>query len=111
MKYLEASEEERDYTEAVSAFRDDGKGGFSGSCVYCNHCLPCPSAVDIAAVNKYLDIAKLDENNIPPSIAQHYRSLKAHGSDCVECGSCEKRCPFSVEVIENMKKAAVLFGK
>ena len=108
--YLGASTEERDYSRAVSAFRDDGKGGFKGSCVYCNHCLPCPSSIDIGAVNKYLDIARLDETRIPPSISQHYRSLKAHGSDCVECGSCEKRCPFSVPVIKNMKKAAALLG-
>ena len=109
--YLHLSEEERDYSEAISAFREDGKGGFAGSCVYCNHCLPCPSAIDIASVHKYLDIAKLDAAHIPPSIAQHYRSLDAHASDCVECGSCEKRCPFGVPVIENMRKAAELFGE
>ncbi|MDL2210454.1 4Fe-4S dicluster domain-containing protein, partial [Desulfovibrio sp. OttesenSCG-928-O18] len=86
------------------------KGGFKGSCVYCNHCLPCPSNIDIAAVNKYLDIAMLDEAAIPPSIAGHYRSLKAHGSDCVACGSCESRCPFGVKVIDGMEKAAALFG-
>ena len=111
VKYLEVGDAERDYTRAVSAFRDDGKGGFKGSCVYCNHCLPCPSAIDIGSVNKYLDIALLDENALPPSIAQHYRSLKAHGSDCVECGSCEARCPFSVPVIERMKRAAAVFGE
>jgi NAD-dependent dihydropyrimidine dehydrogenase PreA subunit len=61
-------------------------------------------------VNKYLDIAALDEKNIPPSIAQHYKALNAHGSDCIACGSCEKRCPFGVPVIKNMKQAAGLFG-
>ena len=111
LKYLDMSDAERDYTDAVSTFQDDGKGGFKGNCVYCNHCLPCPSAIDIGTVNKYLDIARLDETAIPPSIAQHYRSLKAHGSNCIECGSCEKRCPFSVAVIDNMKKAAALFGE
>ena len=30
---------------------------------------------------------------------------------CVACGACEKRCPFSVSIIENMKQAAELFGK
>ena len=111
VKYLEASDAERDYSEAVSSFRGDGKGGFKGSCVYCNHCLPCPSNIDVAAVNKYLDIALLDEANIPPSVVQHYRSLEARGSDCVECGSCELRCPFSVQVVRNMRKAAELFGE
>ncbi len=108
--YTRLNDAERDYSEAISAFREDGKGGFTGSCVYCNHCLPCPSEIDIASVNKYLDIAKLDEAHIPPSIAQHYRSLSAHASACVECGNCENRCPFAVPVIENMRNAADLFG-
>ena len=75
--------------------------------------LPAVSAragIDIAAVNKYLDIAKLEESTIPPSIAQHYRALEHTASQCIGCGSCEKRCPFGVPVIENMKLAARLFG-
>lgn len=106
VKYLELSAEERDYAKAIGSF----KNNFKGSCVYCNHCLPCPVNIDIAAVHKYLDIAKLDENSIPPSIKQHYQSLISRGGDCISCGSCEKRCPFSVKIIENMKKAVELFG-
>lgn len=108
--YTTTSDAERDYSEAISAFRSDGAGGFAGSCVYCNHCLPCPSTIDVASVNKYLDIAKLDEAHIPPSIVQHYKALASHGSDCIECGSCEERCPFGVPVMENMKHAAKVFG-
>jgi predicted aldo/keto reductase-like oxidoreductase len=62
-------------------------------------------------VNKYLDIAKLDEKAIPPSIKQHYNSMEHHGSECISCGSCESRCPFSVPIIKNMEKAASVFGK
>jgi predicted aldo/keto reductase-like oxidoreductase len=104
VKYLGLSDAERDYTEVVGSFQ-----GFAGNCVYCSHCQPCPQDIDIAAVNKYLDIAKLNEA-VPPSIAQHYRSLTAHGSDCISCGSCEERCPFNVPIIENMQKAAGFFG-
>ena len=107
VKYLEMTDGERDYAGIVDGLHNS----FDGHCVYCNHCLPCPSEIDIAAVTKYLDIAKLDENNIPPSIIQHYNALKAHGADCIQCGSCEKRCPFSVPVIKNMEKAAKLFGR
>jgi len=60
-------------------------------------------------VNKYLDIALLDEINIPPPIMSHYRALERHGSDCIACGSCEERCPFSVSIVQNMNKAATLF--
>jgi predicted aldo/keto reductase-like oxidoreductase len=103
--YLSAKQEERDYSAVIQEYQ----GTMKGSCVYCNHCLPCPSEINIAGVNKYLDIALLDEANIPPSIMSHYRALERSGSDCIACGSCEERCPFSVPVIQNMKKAAALF--
>ena len=106
VSYLDASEEERDYSAVIQEYQ----GSMKGSCVYCNHCLPCPSEINIASVNKYLDIAVLDENNIPPSIASHYRELEHRALECIACGSCEERCPFSVPVIQNMKKAAALFG-
>jgi predicted aldo/keto reductase-like oxidoreductase len=107
--YLDLSEEERDYSQAISLFKGNGKGGFAGACVYCNHCLPCPAGINIASVNKYLDIARLDENDIPAAIALYYRELEAHGSDCIACGNCEKRCPFGVKVMDNMREAARLF--
>ncbi|MBS1369402.1 MAG: hypothetical protein HPZ91_05535 [Lentisphaeria bacterium] len=104
--YLELSDRDRDYAPIIGSRRND----FKGHCVYCSHCQPCPAGIDIAAVNKYLDIARLDEANIPPSIAQHYRALPHGASECVGCGSCEERCPFAVPVIGNMKQAAKLFG-
>lgn len=107
--YLDATDEERDYSEAIRHFKEGGKNGFAGACVYCNHCRPCPADIDIAAVNKYLDIAKLDPTHIPPSITQHYRALGAHAEDCIACGSCEAKCPFGVPVIQNMQDAARLF--
>ncbi|MDR0602471.1 MAG: aldo/keto reductase [Treponema sp.] len=106
LSYLDMSEEEKDYSGIIGTYQ----GGFKGNCMYCNHCLPCPVSIDVAAVTKYLDIAALHKDAVPPSAAQHYLALEKHGSDCVSCGSCEKRCPFSVPVIKNMKKAAALFG-
>ncbi|WP_409200573.1 aldo/keto reductase [Methanobrevibacter sp. DSM 116169] len=106
IKYLKATSEEKEYINIISNYSE----GFKGKCVYCSHCEPCSSGIDIAMVNKYLDIAILDTDNIPPSIIQHYRSLENNGADCTECGSCEKKCPFSVPIIENMKKAEQLLG-
>ncbi|CAK7069897.1 MAG: hypothetical protein DELT_01817 [Desulfovibrio sp.] len=106
VQYLTLSDEEKDYAPAISSIKRD----FTGSCVYCNHCLPCPSEINIASVHKFLDIAVLDEAAVPPSIRQHYRELGSHGSDCVACGSCEERCPFGVPIIKNMARAANIFG-
>ena len=107
VRYLETSEEERDYAPILGTLRND----FRGNCVYCSHCQPCPVEIDIAAVNKYLDIARLDEKNVPPSIRSHYAGLAHGGGECIACGSCEKRCPFGVPVIENMAAAARIFGE
>ena len=106
MGYLTASDAEKDYAEILSGPRDD----FKGNCVYCGHCAPCPVEIDIAAVTKYLDIARLDKSAVPPSVRSHYRALAHGGSECVACGSCEERCPFGVPVIENMREAAEIFG-
>ena len=106
MRYFAADDSERDYTDIVSSVRND----FKGSCVYCSHCQPCPAGIDVAAVNKYLDIARLDPNNVPLSVRAHYLSLDSSGSDCTNCGHCEDRCPFSVPVMKNMADASALLG-
>jgi predicted aldo/keto reductase-like oxidoreductase len=103
--YLDASDEEKDYTPFINDVQND----FKGHCVYCSHCLPCPAGIDIATVNKYLDIAKLDEQNVPPSIRAHYAALAHGGADCISCGHCESRCPFDVPIIENMMRAKRVF--
>jgi predicted aldo/keto reductase-like oxidoreductase len=101
IRYLDMSDEERDYAGALGSLRND----FWGNCVYCGHCQPCPVDIDIATVNKYLDIARLDPNNVPAMTRSHYRGLKASGKECIACGSCEERCPFGVPVIKNMAEA------
>lgn len=104
--YCQSSEEERDY----SAIADAPSFQLQGQCMYCNHCQPCPSGIDVAAVTKYLDVARQHGGRIPGATAEHYKALEAHASDCIECGSCLKRCPFGVDVMANMQEARAVFG-
>jgi len=106
LKYLDLDDAERDYADILSSGRND----FKGSCVYCSHCQPCPAEIDIASVNRYLDIARLDTGNIPPSVRSHYSDLTHSGSDCTSCGFCESRCPFEVPVMKNMAEAVRILG-
>ncbi len=106
VEYIGMSDEQKDFSE-IAAFQ---KGDVTGKCMYCNHCLPCPAGIDVAAVTKMLDIARLDEANVPDSVRSHYKSLTPNASDCIECGSCEGNCPFAVGVIENMRHAVKIFG-
>ncbi|MBR6766941.1 MAG: aldo/keto reductase [Clostridia bacterium] len=106
-KYWELTEEERDPSPILGSLEMFSK---DAGCMYCNHCLPCPAKIDIAAVNKYLDLVELDKRPAD-SVKQHYLSLDKTGADCLKCGACEKRCPFSVKVIERMQRACETFGK
>ncbi len=77
--------------------------------MYCGHCAPCAAGIDIADVTKFLNLA-LAQKEVPETVREHYKSLEAHASQCVQCGACELRCPFGVSVRENMKKAETVFG-
>ena len=102
--YLTATDTEKDYAPVIATARND----FRGNCVYCSNCQPCPAGIDIAAVHKYLDIARLDKTNIPPSIRSHYQSLNSQ--PCTACGFCETRCPFGVTISANIKEAERVLG-
>jgi len=106
VRYFEADDSERNYAGILGSMRND----FSGSCVYCGHCQPCLAEIDITSVNKCLDIACLDINNISSAVKARYLSLAHNGSECIGCGSCENRCPFGVPVIKNMAEATRLLG-
>ena len=104
--YEEASEAERDYAAAFAALP---KISWVGHCMYCGHCAPCPVGIDVASVTKFLNLARA-QGEVPETVREHYAVLPHHGGECIACGSCEKRCPFGVPVVENMRRAAEVFG-
>jgi predicted aldo/keto reductase-like oxidoreductase len=106
LAYETASDEEKDYAATFASFP---KISWKGYCMYCGHCAPCSVGIDVADVTKFLNLTKA-QKMVPETVAQHYSVLKAHGGDCIGCGSCEKRCPFEVPIRENMKAAKAVFG-
>ncbi len=92
--YYDQPEEALDYS-VIGTFAPPEAGG---KCVYCNHCKPCPMGIDVGLVNKYYDLARAGD----AMAAEHYRTLEKNASDCVGCGHCDSRCPFSVKQSERM---------
>lgn len=105
LKYYNASKDEKDYTVIAKST----KYAMSGKCMYCNHYLSCPENIYIATVNKFLDLATIGEN-VPDTIREHYKSLNKNASDCIQCGACEKNCPFDVDIRKRMRKAIEVFA-
>ena len=101
LRYLEAGAEEKGYASLLA----DVQQGLEGTCLYCNHCLPCPSEIDIGLIMRTLpDVGEVDRE-----MQADYDSLPVKASACSECGQCEERCPFGVEIIAGMRRAVELF--
>lgn len=100
--FFNAAPEEKDYS-MVGFF---SPADAVGKCVYCNHCKPCPVGIDIGLVNKYYDLARVGD----AMAAEHYRGLTLHADDCVQCGHCNKRCPFRVDQMARMREIARYFA-
>ncbi len=103
LHFLDASAEERDYS-VIATFTADK---ITGTCVYCNHCQPCPAGIDIGLVNKYYDLALAGDT----IAANHYDKLAVKASACLQCGHCDSRCPFEVKQSRRMLEIADTFGK
>jgi len=101
--FLDAPAEERDYS-VIGTFTPKD---VTGTCVYCNHCQPCPAGLNVGLINKYYDLSVIGDT----LAADHYRKLEKKASDCILCGHCDRRCPFHVEQTERMKEIAGYFGE
>lgn len=105
--YEDAPAGEKDYAAALAGFP---KISWEGHCMYCGHCAPCPVGIDVAAVTKFLNLAKA-QGEVPETVREHYGVLAHTGGECVKCHACEGRCPFGVPAVENMAEAARVFGR
>ena len=106
LRWCDATPEEKDYTAVLSGL---DRFSWAGHCMYCGHCAPCTAKIDIASVNKFYNLTEA-QGEIPETVREHYKALEYHASECVECGACERRCPFGVEIIKGMRLACARFG-
>jgi hypothetical protein len=99
LRYFEATASEKDFSDALGRFGEQRRG----QCVYCYHCQPCPSGLDVPGVMRLLAAA---QRGATPGLRRDYAALPVRASECTECGICEQRCPFDVEVTAKMREAA-----
>ena len=103
LEFSKSTRDENDYS-AIGQFTPESA---RGNCVYCNHCQPCPAGIDIGIVNKYYDLSLAGDK----MAHDHYSKLAVKADACLECGHCEKRCPFGVKQQTKMKTIAEYFNK
>lgn len=106
LAYEDASPDELDYASVLAGAPAHA---YYGQCTYCGHCQPCVVGIDIATVNKFADLAKM-QDEVPDSVRAHYADLPKTAADCIGCASCEPNCPFGVPIASRMAETAELFA-
>ena len=102
LSYYSASEEEKDYSGLLKSFEEYK----SGECVYCNHCLPCPSGIDIGPMIRLYEMKDYVGSD---QLRKEYSSFENPAGSCSECGMCIERCPFDVDVITKLREIKEYF--
>jgi len=100
LAYVDAGEAERDFRPVMDNFKER----VQGACQYCGHCLPCSADIPIPDV-----IWALRAHQRGSSYGEHFYQ-QWHGKvQCTECGECLDRCPFGVDIIDEIKEAVRVF--
>jgi hypothetical protein len=102
LAWLDAGEQEKDFLAVLPDFAEYR----TGQCVFCNHCLPCPSEIDIGLTLRLLQKA---QRELTSEVRASYDEMASKASDCIQCGDCIGRCPFGVDVISRMQQADRMF--
>jgi predicted aldo/keto reductase-like oxidoreductase len=75
----------------------------NGFCRMCNYCQPCPQKIMISAI-MYTEVAlkRFDPKRI---FEGDWDKFMDKIPECVDCGECEKRCPYELPIRERIRAA------
>ena len=78
-------------------------------CRRCNYCAPCTVGINIP--NMFIFHGYLSRYGLGGWAKERYDAMPATAGDCVDCGACEGRCPYSLPIRGMLKRVAEDFGK
>ena len=77
-------------------------------CRRCNYCAPCPNGISIP--NCFLMANYARKYGLADWAKARYDAMQYHAGSCVQCGACERRCPYNLPIRDMLTKVADLFG-
>lgn len=77
-------------------------------CRRCNYCAPCTAGISI--YTQFLLEGYYTRYNLKEWATARYTAQEKNASDCIDCGACEKRCPYNLPIRDMMKKVAAVFA-
>ena len=78
-------------------------------CRRCNYCQPCAAGINISGA--FLFDGYLQRYGLGEWAKSRYATMDKKASDCIGCGACEARCPYSLPIRDMLKKVAEHFGE
>jgi uncharacterized protein len=78
-------------------------------CRRCGYCAPCSQGIDIPSV--FLFQGYKERYNLAQWAEERYSAMKYKAKDCIECGACEKRCPYNLPIRNMLKKVGQIFNE
>ncbi len=95
--------EEEKYIESLRKKLDNN------FCRRCGYCAPCTKGIDIP--NCFVFYGYHERYDLQEWAINRYNLLKAHASDCINCGKCVSKCPYGIDIPYELVKVAKVFGK
>lgn len=77
-------------------------------CRRCGYCAPCPNGIDIPT--NFLLANYLRRYGLADWARERYQALRYHAGSCVQCGACERRCPYGLPIRDMLGGVAKDFG-
>lgn len=74
-------------------------------CRRCAYCLPCAVGIDIPQV--FIFKIQYERYGLKAAIPNRYTNLAVKPSACIDCGLCEKRCPYDIPIRARLKEMCV----
>ncbi len=78
-------------------------------CRRCDYCQPCTKNIPISVI--FTAKAYYERYNLKDWALGKYKACKANITDCIDCGKCEKRCPYNLPIRQMLRKTHELLAR
>ncbi len=90
-------------TDELRAVIENDRKELSGEfCRGCGYCLPCPKGIQINQCARMVQLIRRSPSET--QLNAEGRAMMAKIKECVRCGQCMKKCPYSLPVPDLLQK-------
>ena len=78
-------------------------------CRRCDYCQPCSKNIPISVI--FTAKAYYERYDLKDWALGKYKACKANITDCIDCGKCEKRCPYNLPIRQMLRQTHELLAR